>query len=283
VDSTQSPELDRSGEQWTGSFAGLGTVTVAADGQVTVTADPSDDEDLVLKEQALRWGWGEGLSFVQRGFQLAGGAAACPPGESTECLILPGDPHDVAMVLAALAQLGWSIMGDRYTPVRWEGSSLVAEPRQAPLIMAQRRLTKLGLEGLTVRADSDSRTVQLPRVSEARVVRGVALVSMRRPHEDALDLLAGQKLFESAAQLMLGGVLTPRVDRDDAEGEAEVGDPTPAAAEVVAERTAEVLAEHLRLAALPMCRLHLDKATLEDDIAALLRWWTRITVDGEPR
>lgn len=264
-----SPRLDRSVEPWLGTFPGLGSITVADDGSVTVEPDPDSDEVPALLEAALRYGWAEGLSWTRRGFQLAAGAAVAPPGEGEPlCLLLTGDPHDVVIVIADLVTRGWTVLGDRFTPVAWQGSLLVAHPREAPILMARRRATKLQVDGTPVRADTDCLIFEAPRQPYPAAVLAVAQVAMRRPQEDPLEPLLGQQRFEAAAGLMMGGVLAPEGDVDPDDDEA------------VATLRSETLAEHLRLAALPICRMRIESATVTTDVDSLLEWWHDVAGNG---
>lgn len=303
------PSLDRPPTgPWVGRFPGLGTVTVAEDGQVTATPEDGtgadDGEELALREAALRYGWGEALSFARRGFSLAHGAALSPLADAADqpggtCLILTGDPHDVAIVILQLVDVGWSVMGDKYTPTRWEDSVLVAYPREAPVLIAHRRLQRNELTGVKVRAHTDSRSFDLPRTQEARRVAGVVSLQMRRPDEAAFEVLTGHQRFETAANLLTGGATRPwRADEDDAIDSA--GEAVPAGTETAAstadpgtvpepdekarareERVraavAESLATNMRLAQLPAARLRLDSDTVADDCDALLAWWGSLT------
>ena len=274
------PSLDTDVEPWVARMPGLGTVLVAADGGLEVRLE----EDLPLpggelrvdsdeqKEAALRHGWGEPLSLARRGFRLAGGAGVVAPGDGP-CLILAGDPHDAAAVLLALAHRGWRILADRVTPVEWVGDLLFAHPRQAPILAAKRRLAKSGDSGERVRADSDSRSVDLARESAAQPVAGIVVLQQRKPDEEVLMPLAGHERFESAANLLVGGLLGAARQRADAVGNEGAGQPGEGdAADGDRDAAADALAEHLRLAALPMARLRLDSATWDDDVTGLVRW-----------
>ncbi len=257
-----SPTLDRTVEPWLGTFPGLGSIAVAQDGSVEIVAEANQEEDATLRERALRFGWAEGLSLVRRGFILAGGAAVCPPDDSGEqnpgvaathgVLILTGDPHDVVIVIAELVDRGWSVMSDRFTPVQWQQGRLTAYPREAPVLMASRRAKKLQREGQKVRAHTDALDVDLPRCALPREVTAVAQVSMRRPNEVPLAESTGQKRFESAAGLMLGGVL-----RDPSSADLEAG---------------EAMADHLRLASLRYSNLRIESGTISEDVDALIQW-----------
>lgn len=297
----EAPTLDRSGEVWVGEFPGLGRVEVAPDGATSITVEsappqidgeddhPDAGEDPELREAALRHGWAEGLSWARRGFRMAGGAAVCPPADDLSCLVLSGDPHDVAIVLIQLVNQGWTVMGDKYTPTKWDDGVLVASARSAPVLISARRLAKASLEGTKVRAHTDSRAVELPRATGTRVVTAFCGLRMRKPDEDVLEVLTGSERFEAAATTMTGGALTPALDdaadEDAGDAAADAGEQEEAAADesqeeadarLAAERarlTAESMAEHLRLAAIPHLRLSIDSATAEDDAGRLIAWW----------
>lgn len=215
------------------------------------------------RERALRFGWGEPLSFARRGLRCAGGAAVVPPTDDA-CLLLVGAPHDATNILIELTDRGWSVMGDRITPTEWQDAALVAHPRLAPLLASRPRAEKADLEGVPVRENTDSVLVDLPRTSESRPVIAVLTLQMRKPGEDALTVLTGHERFEAAASLMVGGALSPFVpgDANTSEDSAE-SEPVP--------RTA--LDEHLRLTALPYARLRLDSTTVTTDVDALVAWW----------
>ncbi len=278
------PSLDRSGEVWVGVFPGLGSVSIDEEGGIEVSVEPAAPadsdapdagEDDTLREQALRYGWAEGLSFARRGFTLAGGAAMSPPGDADGCLILCGDPHDAAIVMIELVKQGWTVMGDRFTPTQWEGPTLVAYPRQAPLIIAAQRLAKAGLEGSKIRAHTDARSVDLPRTGDPQPVVAVCTMQMRKPDEDVLAPLTGHERFEAAAGLMMGGALYPAIEHQDDEQPDELDEAATAAWREarVKEVAAESLSKHLQLTTLPYSRLRIDSKTAEDDAAALVTWW----------
>ncbi len=185
----------------------------------------------------------------------------------SQCTLLAGDPHDVVIVIADLVDRGWTVMSDRYTPVRWEEDRLIAHPREAPILMASRRARKLDLAGTAVRDDTDAVAVEFPRPTGSARVTAVVKVAMRRPHEAALTPLAGQKKFESAAGLMLGGELRPGSD-----GIQDGGAQTTIEVDDAAAAPVKAMSEHLRLAGLSHCAFRIDPDTLSDDIEELLGW-----------
>ncbi|MDP1820859.1 MAG: hypothetical protein Q8K58_13350 [Acidimicrobiales bacterium] len=248
------PQLDRDETTWTGSFAGLGTVAVALDGEVTAHPDGQDEDG--SRAQALRHGWGGLLSWAGRGFALAN-AASLAIGERG--LLVTGEPDDVAATLLGLARHGFVVLSDRPSPTRWVGGSLVAYPRDAPILVPRRRAEQAGLTGTPVREGSTSVAVDLPRGVEPVPCASIAHVVRQRPDEEALDRLAGTRRFERAATLMLRGALAP----------AGPTEPDPR----------EVFDEHLRLAALPSVVIRMEGR--DDPLVAdrLLDWW-RSTVDA---
>ncbi len=260
------PTLDCDRDTWLGTFPGLGEVRVEEDGTVTVDVDNADvltAEERSNRERALRFGWGEPLSFARRGFWCAGGAAAVPP-RSDGCVLLLGDPHEVGNVMLELAARGWAMMGDRVTPLEWQGDDLVAHPRAAPLLVSRRTAERAGVESHSVRANSDSRIVELLRVREPQNVAAIVLLRPRKPADARFTPLFGHERFAAAANLTVGGALSHRGPNDQSD---------PAAVTEEGTGSAATLGEHLRLAALPIARLCLDRATVTDDVNALVTWW----------
>ncbi len=106
---------------------------------VEVEPDDSDEpEDPALREAALRYGWGEPLSLVRRGFRCAWGTGWCHR-TGTAASSSTGRLHDVAIVLVELVALGWSVLGDRIVPTSWNDGELIAHHRDAPVLISQRR------------------------------------------------------------------------------------------------------------------------------------------------
>ena len=81
-----------------------------------------------------------------------------------------------------------------------------------------------------------------------------------RPDDQPLQPLSGHHRFEVAASLCFGGVLSGHANRADQDTDTD---------------PAEVMAEHLRLSALPMARLSLsgDGEQLPDEADQLVQWW----------
>ena len=257
-----APTLDRQVEPWVGEFPGLGRVLVAADGSVKV--EVADDH--ALREQALRYGWGDPLSWVRRGFHLVGGAAV-GPADSNSCVLLLGDPHDVTIIVLELARQGWQLLSDRPTPVAWDEAGLMAQPREAPLVVATRRAAKAGVEGEAVRGDTDALAIDVPRSEEPQQVEAAVQIRVRRPDNETFELLTGHERFEAATSLYIGGVLDPTnpTAGDDQGATTDHDDAAP-----------NLLAEHLRISQLPWARLHLSSKTAAEDTAELLKWWDTV-------
>ena len=261
------PSLDRDAEIWVGTFPGLGSVRIHPDGEVeVVAAEQPDDEDdsLEMRERALRFSWGEPLSFARRGFRLTHGAAVGPV-DSDDCMLILGDPHDVAIVLIELFHLGWGILGDRPTPLTWDSSVLTAYPRSAPVVASERRAAKAELTGTRLRGDTNTVALDLPRIGEPRRVSALVPMQMRKPDEQALTPLAGHERFETAAGLFMRGALQPY---------AEMAAPEGTGSDLEA---AEMMADHVALSRLPAVRLRFDSVTKDDDVAALLAWWRTLS------
>lgn len=250
--------LNRAGEPWVGSFPGLGVVTVAHDGEVTVTVTSvgSDDLDTARRDAALRHGWGEPLSWSRRGFLMLQGGCATPEPRNG-CVLLSGDLHEFGRFLPTLADAGWSFLSDRYTPAQWQASDLIAHPVQAPILLAARRAEKSGWDGQPLRDDSDSLAVAVSRVADPLPIRGVVQLQRARPDETAFEPLSGHQRFEVAASLSWAGVfVSDGMDREQ-----------PAAS--------DMMQRHLQLAALPMARLRSsgDFERIPAEADQLISWW----------
>jgi hypothetical protein len=232
-------------------------VTVSASGAYAIFAEPRDeprDAECDQRERALRYGWAEPLSFARRGFTLFAGAAVAPPSGVGPCLLLHGDTHDAALILLAFSSLGWSILGDRYTPAMWEGDRLIAYPHEAPILISKRRAAKRGLEGTKVREHTDALEVDLPRWTTPIAVGAMVMLRVARVDDPTLHELVGYERFEAAVGYRIGGVLG---------GGGQASEVPPK----------DVLAEHLRLAALPAVRLSFREDRLDADVAELVAWW----------
>ncbi len=254
--------LDTGGESWTGVFPGLGSVTVSADGSITVQPDESttDSADTVERRSAaLTYGWGEPLSWARRGFLLLHGGCVTPDAASG-ALLVTGDLHEFGRLLPALSDLGCSFLSDRYTPAQWVHGDLMAHPVAAPILLSARRAKKAGWDGRPVRGDTDTLAVDVARTTEPVRIRAVVQVHRARPDDQPLQPLSGHHRFEVAASLCFGGVLSGHANQADQDTDTD---------------PAEVMAEHLRLSALPMARLSLsgDGEQLPDEADQLVQWW----------
>lgn len=242
----KGPTLDHAGPVWVGTMPGLGVVAVRADGSLDV--DPQLPDDSGEKTRALKHGWGELLSHARRGHSLALGASVAP-SDHAGALLVCGDAHDVAAMVVALAGRGWGLISDRPAPVSWAGERLVAHPRAAPLVLARQRAVEAGLAHADIRAGSNVVAVDLLRREVPTPVDALLLVQRRRPHEASFAELAGHRKFERAASMLLGGALAPDRSEDN------------------------LVAEHLRLAALPSAVVRIEAAA-DDVIDAVLSWWS---------
>ena len=242
-------------------------VRVSDDGGVAVAVAEPGAEDADLREQALHHGWGEPLSWVRRGFHQVGGAAV-GPADSPTCLLVLGDPHDVAIMVLELVKDGWQLLSDRPTPVGWDGERLVAQPREAPLLVAERRAAKAGVDGDRIRTDSDALAVAVPRATEPRQVAAAVQVRTRRPDNETLQVLTGHERFEAATSLYIGGALDPT---------AAVAEDSPGSEDAAV--APNLLSEHLRISRLPWVRLHMSSKTPASDAAELVKWWDSVPYD----
>jgi hypothetical protein len=256
--------LDRSGEPWVGVFPTLGAVQVHADGSIDVDVEPGSgndtSEESSLREAALRYGWGEPLSLVRRGFRCAWGTAMVPP-EGGGGLVLNGRVHDVAIVLAELVGHGWSVLADRLVPTTWVDGDLVASPREAPVLVSRALAERTGIEATPARLHSDASRVDVPRASQPQPVRAFANVGHRRLEETTLAELVGHERFGAAFRVMADGVLS---GVDDVAG-------------------GKTMQNHLALASLPFCRLRIRDDSAGADVAELVRWWRSVTGEDHGR
>ncbi len=255
--------LDRTGDVWVGTFPGLGTVRVWADGRIAAEAEPAQgpdaDETAEQRHAALIHGWGEPLALARQGYHVAHAAALVPPASDDQsgpvALLVAGDLHDTAIVVLGLAARGWRVLADRLTPLTWpgDGGAPVAHPRQAPVVASARRAERFELPTTPTRAHTDAVTVDVARATQPRPLGAIVTVRIRRPHDPLLDLLRGHRRVETAQGLIAAGALTAQSGDDD----------HPAAA----------MARTLRLAALPMAAIHLDPVDPAPALDALIAWW----------
>jgi hypothetical protein len=261
---TVRPTLDREHEPWSAVFPGLGTVRIGADGSIDVEVEQDhrdEPEDPALREAALRFGWGEPLSFVRRGFRCAWGTALVPP-EGIGCLIVNGSIHDVSIILVELVAAGWSVLSDRFVPTTWHEGELLGHPRDAPVLISRRRARRNELHGFPVRNNSDAVAIEPPRTREPQRVRAFVEVGIRRPDEPVLEELHGHDRFSAASLAMIGGVMAGVGSGSD--------ELTPQ----------EVMQNHLALSALRQARLRFRSDTLEVDVAELCQWWSICVATG---
>jgi hypothetical protein len=142
--------LDTSGEPWCGVVPGYGRVLVDAEGDVEVLLDAGADPAAAA---ALRWGWGEPLSFLRRGSTLLLGTTLADP--AGRALLLTGGLRGVPRLAALLVARGWVLMADGLAPVSFpQGDGpVLAQARQAPLLLHSRMRDQLGLPAVPLRSD----------------------------------------------------------------------------------------------------------------------------------
>jgi hypothetical protein len=273
--------LDRTGDVWVGTFPGLGTVRVGADGHIAAEAEPGQgpdaDETTEQRHAALVHGWGEPLALARQGYHVAHGAALVPPadgadgaggadGRAPAALLVSGDLHDTAIVVLGLAARGWQVLADRLTPLTWpsDDSAPVAYPRHAPVVASARRAQRAELAATPARADSDAVTVDVARATQPHSLGGIVSVRIRRPHDPLLDQLRGHRRVETAQGLIAGGALAAESDGATPSAHAHDGG---------LEVAAQSMAHTLRLAALPLAAVHLDPADPTPALDALVAWW----------
>lgn len=255
-----SPTSDFSGDPWVGVFPGLGSVSVTSDGEVAVSAECRSDEDpesLAQRERALRWGWADPLSWWRRGYQLMDAISMGDP-EGHGSIVISGDYDDSGRLAVGLMAEGWSLIADRPSPYRWEGEDLFAFPREAPFLLVRGRAIKANLAHQSIRADSDTVEVDVPRTEEPRRVEAIVRVSTRRNFESTVEVLSGHKAFREASGLLLSR--PRRSPIPDIQGSGADAD----------ESTRD-LAQNLRLVKIPMLRVRRtpgDYTSVQD----LLEW-----------
>jgi hypothetical protein len=243
-------------------FPTLGAVRVHADGSIDVEVEPGSGNDTSeepsLREAALRYGWGEPLSLVRRGFRCAWGTAMVPP-EGGGSLLLNGRVHDIAIVLVELVAQGWSVLADRLVPTTWLDGDLVASPGEAPVLISRALAERTGIDATPARLHSDASLVDVPRARQPQPIRVFANVGHRRLDEPTLAELIGHERFGAASRVMADGVLS---GLDDVPG---------------AKMEQEMMQNHLALASFPFCRLRLREDSAGADVAELVRWWRSVT------
>ena len=245
----------RDTEVWHGWFDGLGAVRVSPDGGFDIDvdlADGPDGDEQTQRAAALRWGWAEPLSWARRGFEVSLGTAL-RPATADVAVLVRGHTHEVALIVGGLCLRGWAVVAERVVPLRWRDNTVEVVPTHAPVLMARRQATRLGLESHAVRCDTDAVTVDPPRCTEPVDLAAVCHVEMRKTGDAMLDVVAGHERFEVVSGLVAGGVL---------------------AAEGTEVAPGDRMARDLRLAALPVVRAHLAADELTDTLDAVEAWWT---------
>ena len=241
--------LDTGSDPWVAAFPGLGTVRVFEDGQVSVEAASGPGFD--QRFAALRLGWAEPLSWLRRGYHLTSASVAAPDGRA---LIVVGSHRQQVVVLKALTDHGWLILADAMTPIRELDAGFEVCGREAPVIVAKRLAEKWGLTGEPLRADSDAVSVDLPRGQGPGRVTGVLHVrSQRSTDRPTLEQLSGAQRLEVASGL---------IRRSPGNLDAPVA--------------TQVMAQDMKVAALPMARMHLADKQSELDVGEVLTWWDTI-------
>ncbi len=261
------PTLDRSGEPWVGSFPGLGRVLVHEDGSVEAQVEPDGAAapEVAERERALRFGWGEPLSLVRRGFACANASGVVAPDSCQGCLLLVGDPNDTSVVLPELTRRGWSVLGDRFVPTTWDELGLLAHPRDGPVLVPRARSDTKGNSGEGVRSQTDAVEVVVPRASSPAHVSAAIHLRRRRPDEHIILQVRGGERLATAALLLFSGVFAPVRERGT--------EP--------ADDGARTMAEHLRLARVPFAHFGFDPESIETDIVELLRWWLTVAAPAQ--
>ncbi len=168
----------------------------------------------------------------------------------------------MSIVLVELVAGGWSVLSDRLVPTMWVDGVLIAHPRDAPVLISQRRALRAELEGVPVRLHTDAVAVDVQRAAEPQPILAFVDAGIRRPDEPVMAQLNGHERFSAASLVMVGGVMAGVVDPDEV---------TPA----------DVMRTHMAIAALPFGRLRFRSDTLDVDMAELGRWWMSITAAPE--
>lgn len=272
TDDDRTVELDRSGSVWTGRFPGLGEVRVDADGGLSVRTE-TDDPDA---EAALRHGWGELLALARRGVPILNGTSVAPAADAPAAL-LTGPSEFVGVLTAALAGLGWTVVGDRLSPVDISESKIRVLPRPTP-VLTPRSMVQGGLSEANrpARRDTDVLVTGATTSAVAHELAGLVEVTRRRVGEDDDETLIGHERFALASGLHVLGALRPfRPDDDhhddhDGDGDEHAGSTTGA--------PQLLIADHLRLAELPALRVRVG--TDPDDAARRVASWFTTTTAG---
>ncbi len=240
--------VDTKGPTWVATFADVGTVRIGPDGRVCI--DVVDGPEAQQRRRALEWGWGEPLNFLRRGFRLAEAVVADPEAGG---LLVSGGSWEMLPMLKALTDEGWAIVSDSLTPVRWAEGALFSHPRQAPILASDRFAEKWELMAEPLRSDSDTVAVSLPRAEAPVPVRAILVLAERKVRDAAgVRPVVGAKRLKLAAALLQSG---------------PGDDPDPA----------ELLADDLRLSALPMAELAIGDKLMADHAREVVEWWTTVS------
>lgn len=257
----QIPSLNRNTEPWIGRVPGLGSVLVRADGSFEVQVESAEDEDIRLREDALRYGWAELLASVRKGHSHAGGMTWGHP-DAERCLLITGEGRDVSRLFGPLLDHSLVVIADRPSPLSWQDGVLMAQPSMRPVVLGRGRAQQIGYDWTPLRAESDAGRANLPRLHEPKPVGGMLLVHPRRPDEDLFTLVTGHDKMEVAANAMQRGILDPDY-------------PTELASEADEAVTKLVLARHQRnlaFARLPFAKARIDPDAVDATFAAASAW-----------
>lgn len=258
------PQLDRSGEPWIGTFPGLGTVRVHADGSYVVDVAPAGDAGA---RDALEFGWAEPLSMTRRGLRLAHATTLLSPGadaypDPPGALMLSGRQQAVAEVAVCLADHGWRLIAHGFTPVETSGS-LIAHPRRAPWVAPRHLIVSSPLADDTrVRPDATLQFVRGARHDQPAMVHGrlsITVDDTPRADESAVIPIRGSHRMSADHQ-----VLSPM----------QAGRDVPAA---------QIMREEVLLASIPLGRLRWPTlaaptgAEVETTLVQVLAWWREVS------
>lgn len=192
--------LDTSAEPWVGTFPGLGSVRVFADGTFDVVPvgtgglvsgplagvaavgdehgrEEEDDEDVKEiggevetaladeRRRALTHGWAEPLSWARQGYTVASGTALVEP-ESGLAVLAIGRSAPQVVVVRSLIDAGWPLLTDAITPIDDVSGVPHVVPTGAPLLMPAAALRDSGVSFERARTDTDAVIVPVKRASE---------------------------------------------------------------------------------------------------------------------
>lgn len=262
-----APSLDTNVEPWLGIFPGWGRVEVWADGSYKVSADSLGDgalETIEQREAALTYGWAELLSSARRGVPRVSGMTLGMAEQET-CALFMGEAGDTGRLMRPLLDVGFAVLADRPAPVHWDGSTLIAETCQRPVVMGCKRAESAGLVGSPIRGDTDACAVEVPRVEEPRRIAAIVLVGTRRPHELPFEIHTGHRSFEYAANVLASGLLDPKLAAALVREDDDATEPDPA-------EVSERMTQHVWIASLPIARLLYQPDDLAETFDSALPW-----------